>query len=298
MGNLFVILGATGVGKTDISIKLANMLDCAIISSDSRQIYKEMSIGTAKPTQSERLKAKHYFISTRSITDNYSSGQYELDAIPIIESEISKHNNALLVGGSMLYIDAICRGIDDIPTILPEVRNYITDLYETKGLDAIRSQLLLLDPAHYKKVDLSNAKRIMHALEVCIQTGKPISQIHTGTIKERSFNIVKIGLQRDREELYSRINRRVEVMMEEGLEQEAQDLYKYKTINALNTVGYKELFNYFDGILTKEYSIEMIKQNSRRYAKKQISWFNRDKSIHWFHPDDQDSIITFIKSQI
>lgn len=298
MGNLFVILGPTGVGKTDISIDLATTLSCSIVSSDSRQIYKEISIGTAKPSEEELNKVKHYFISTQSITDYYSSGQYELDAIPIIESEIEKNGNALLVGGSMLYISAICNGIDDIPNIDPEVREEVTTLYNKVGLDGIRNQLKLLDPIHYKEVDPMNAKRIKHALEVCLQTGRPFSELRTGIAKKRNFNIIKIGLKRDREELYNNINNRVLKMMETGLLEEARNVYTYKEYNSLNTVGYKELFKYFEKDWTLDYAISMIQQNTRRYAKKQMSWFNKDKDIQWFHPEEKASILQFVKEHI
>lgn len=298
MGNLFVILGPTGVGKTDISIDLATTLSCSIVSSDSRQIYKEISIGTAKPSEEELNKVKHYFISTQSITDHYSSGQYELDAIPIIESEIKKNGNALLVGGSMLYISAICNGIDDIPNIDPEVREEVTTLYNKVGLDGIRNQLKLLDPIHYKEVDPMNAKRIKHALEVCLQTGRPFSELRTGIAKKRNFNIIKIGLKRDREELYNNINNRVLKMMETGLLEEARNVYTYKEYNSLNTVGYKELFKYFEKEWTLDYAISMIQQNTRRYAKKQMSWFNKDKDIQWFHPEEKSSILQFVKEHI
>ena len=298
MGNLFVILGPTGVGKTDISIDLATTLSCSIVSSDSRQIYKEISIGTAKPSEEELNKVKHYFISTQSITDHYSSGQYELDAIPIIESEIEKNGNALLVGGSMLYVSAICNGIDDIPNIDPEVREEVTTLYNKVGLDGIRNQLKLLDPIHYKEVDPMNAKRIKHALEVCLQTGRPFSELRTGIAKKRNFNIIKIGLKRDREELYNNINNRVLKMMETGLLEEARNVYTYKEYNSLNTVGYKELFKYFEKEWTLDYAISMIQQNTRRYAKKQMSWFNKDKDIQWFHPEEKTSILQFVKVHI
>ena len=201
MNTLFVILGPTGVGKTEISLRIAERLGCAIVSSDSRQIYRETKIGTAAPTAEELNRVKHYFIGTRSITEHYSSGQYELDALPIIEEEIAHCGSALLVGGSMLYIDAICKGIDDIPTILPEVRQDVIDLYNEVGIEGLRAQLQLLDPVHYTRVDLANAKRIMHALEVCIQTGRPFSELHTGQAKQRPFKIVKIGFNREREEL-------------------------------------------------------------------------------------------------
>lgn len=297
MGNLFVILGPTGVGKTDISIEIAQRLSCSIISSDSRQIYKEMSIGTAKPSEEELQKVKHYFISTQSITEHYSSGQYELDAIPIIESEIGRNGNALLVGGSMLYIDAVCKGIDDIPNIDPNVREEVSELYERVGLDGIRNQLKLLDPVHYREVDPMNAKRIKHALEVCLQTGKPFSNLRTGVAKKRNFNIIKIGLRREREELYEMINQRVLKMVEAGLIEEARNLYAYMNLNSLNTVGYKELFKYFENEWTLDYAINMIQQNTRRYAKKQMSWFNKDREIEWFHPEDKKAIHEYISRQ-
>lgn len=297
MGNLFVVLGPTGVGKTDISIEIAQRLSCSIISSDSRQIYKEMSIGTAKPSEEELQKVKHYFISTQSITEHYSSGQYELDAIPIIESEIERNGNALLVGGSMLYIDAVCKGIDDIPNIDPNVREEVSELYERVGLDGIRNQLKLLDPVHYREVDPMNAKRIKHALEVCLQTGKPFSNLRTGVAKKRNFNIIKIGLRREREELYEMINRRVLKMVEAGLIEEARNLYAYRNLNSLNTVGYKELFKYFENEWTLDYAINMIQQNTRRYAKKQMSWFNKDREIELFHPEDKKAIHEYISRQ-
>lgn len=298
MGSLFVLLGPTGVGKTDLSLHLAEMLGCSIVSSDSRQIYRETQIGTAAPTAEELNRVKHYFIGSRSITENYSSGQYELDAIPIIESEIKRCGNAILSGGSMLYINAICMGIDDIPTIDPEIRIKVQKLYEQQGIEELRNLIRLLDPNYYKQVDLKNAKRMMHALEVCWQTGVPFTSLHTGKPKNRSFNIIKIGLNRPRQDLYERINQRVLKMIDDGLEKEARNLYKYRNLNALNTVGYKEMFNYFDDTWSFDRAIEMIQQNSRRYAKKQMSWFGKDKDIKWFHPDQTDEIVQFVKSNL
>lgn len=298
LNTLFVLLGPTGVGKTDLSIGLARLLGCGIVSSDSRQIYRETRIGTAVPGSEELSLVKHHFIGTRSVTEQYSSGQYELDAIPVIESEIAAFGNALMVGGSMLYIDAVCSGIDDIPTILPEVRGDVIKLYEEGGIETLRSTLRLLDPVHYNRVDLMNAKRIMHAIEVCWQTGKPFSSLHTGQAKPRPFNIVKIGLNRDRNDLYQRINGRVLQMVEQGLADEAKGLIQHRNLNALNTVGYKEMFKYLDGEWTLDRAVEMIQQNSRRYAKKQLSWFSRDESINWFHPDNVDEIIHFVKGQM
>lgn len=294
MNTLFVLLGPTGVGKTDLSISLAQHLGCSIVSSDSRQIYRETRIGTAAPEQWELEAVRHHFIASRSVTEPYSSGQYELDAIPVIEHEISTYGTSMLVGGSMLYIDAVCRGIDDIPTILPEVRDKVKELYADEGIEGLRAMLRLLDPVHYGRVDLMNAKRIMHAIEVCWQTGRPFSSLHTGMAKQRSFDIVKIGLNRDREELYDRINIRVYRMIDEGLVDEVRSLAPHRHLNALNTVGYKEIFNYLDGIWTLERAIEMIQQNSRRYAKKQLTWFSHDESINWFHPDDKDKVIALV----
>lgn len=294
MGTLFVLLGPTGVGKTDLSLAVADMLGCSIISSDSRQIYRETKIGTAAPSEKELQQIRHFFIGTLSVTEQYSSGQYEVDAIPVIEQEIAMHGNALMVGGSMLYIDAVCRGIDDIPTILPEIRSDVMRLYNNGGTDALRSHLQLLDPVHYRNVDHRNAKRMMHAIEVCWQTGRPFSSLHTGQAKQRNFRTVKIGLNRDRSDLYKRINQRVEIMVESGLEAEACSLLPYRHFNALNTVGYKEMFSYLDGDYTLPRAVELIQRNTRRYAKKQLSWFGRDNEINWFHPDDAGSILSFI----
>lgn len=298
MNTLFVIVGPTGVGKTDISLQLAKLLDCAIFSCDSRQMFRELKIGTAVPSEKQLQEATHFFIGNKSIFETYSAGQFELDAIPMIESELKRTENTLLVGGSMLYVDAICKGIDDIPTIDPQIRQDILAFYEQEGIEGVRRKLKLLDPLHYQEVDLMNVKRMLHALEVCTMTGRPFSGLRTQSIKKRSFKIVKIGLTRPREELYERINQRVLHMMDEGLEAEARQFYPHKHLNSLNTVGYKELFNYFDGIWTKEFAINMIQQNSRRYAKKQLTWFNRDKEIHWFHPQQVDEIITFVKTHL
>ena len=292
MKTLFVLLGATGVGKTDISILLAQKLGCSIISCDSRQIYKELKIGVAAPTDEQLQQVKHHFIGSRSIEEHYSAGQYELDALPIIEREIEQNGSALLVGGSMLYIDAICKGIDDIPDILPETRQSVKDFYEKEGIDGVRMLLKTLDYQHYKEVDLKNVKRMLHALEVCMQTGEPFSNFHKNTAKPRSFNIVKIGLNCEREKLYNRINLRVLKMVEQGLEQEAFNLKDKRHLNALDTVGYKELFAYFDGEYPLERAIELIQRNTRHYAKKQLSWFNRDKNTTWFDIAEQEKILS------
>ena len=294
MNTLFVLLGATGVGKTDISILLAKKLGCSIISCDSRQIYRELKIGVAAPSDEQLQQVKHYFIGSRSIEEHYSAGQYELDALPIIEREIAQNGSALLVGGSMLYIDAICKGIDDIPDILSETRQNVKELYEKEGIEGVRMLLKTLDYQHYKEVDLKNTKRMLHALEVCMQTGKTFSEFRKNTAKLRSFDIIKIGLNCEREKLYERINLRVLKMLEQGLEQEAFNLKDKRHLNALDTVGYKELFAYFDGEYSLEQAVELIQRNSRRYAKKQLSWFNHDKSTNWFDISEQEKILKFV----
>jgi len=261
-------------------------------------MFRELKIGTATPSEKQLQEATHFFIGNKSIFDTYSAGQFELDAIPLIEAELKRTQNSLLVGGSMLYVDAICKGIDDIPTINPETRQDVLDFYKEEGIEGVRRKLKLLDPQHYQEVDLMNVKRMLHALEVCEMTGRPFSDLRTQSVKKRSFNIVKIGLTRPREELYERINQRVLHMMDEGLEDEARQFYPHKQLNSLNTVGYKELFNYFDGIWTKEFAINMIQQSSRRYAKKQLTWFNRDKEIHWFNPEQEEEILSFVQSHL
>ncbi len=294
-GNLVVLLGPTGVGKTEISLKLAEMLACPIISSDSRQFYRELQIGTAAPTPEQLERVKHYFIGSHSIFDFYNAGQYELDALDLMSELFKTHDNLLLVGGSMMYIDAICNGIDDIPTVDDKTREYWKKVYAERGLEFLQNELKRLDPIHYDEVDLQNYKRVMHALEICSITGHPFSDIRTGKKKERPFNIIKIGLNRPREELYERINRRVDEMMQEGLLEEARKFYEYRHMNTMNTVGYKELYEYMSGNWTLEFAVNMIKQDSRRYAKKQLSWFNRDKDINWFHPNDEKAILDFVK---
>ena len=295
---LLVLLGPTGVGKTNISLRLAENFGCPIVSSDSRQFYRELKIGTAAPTGQQLSRVKHYFIGSHSIFDDYSAGQYELDAIKLLGELFQNHKVVMLVGGSMMYIDAICNGIDDIPTVDAETRQYWLDTYAAKGLNYIQDELKRLDPKHYEEVDLQNHKRVLHALEICTITGKPFSDIRTGKRKERRFNILKIGLNRSREELYERINSRVDEMMAEGLLQEAEKFYEHRQLNTLNTVGYKELYEYMDGSRTLEFVVNMIKQDSRRYAKRQLTWFNRDKEIQWFHPDNEQEILDFVHSKL
>ena len=295
---LFVILGPTGVGKTNISIKLAELLGCPIISSDSRQFYSELKIGTAAPTDLELRRVKHFFIGSHSIHDEYNAGQYEQDVIQLTEQLFETTQAAMLVGGSMMYIDAVCNGMDDIPSVPVEVRDGWLKVFEENGLEYIQQRLMELDPVHYEQVDLKNPKRILHALEICSVTGKPYSALRTGVKKERPFQIIKIGLNRPRAELYERINERVDVMMVDGLLEEAKRYFEFRRLNTLNTVGYKEIYEYMLGNWTLEHAVEMIKQDSRRYAKRQLTWFNRDSDIHWFHPDDEDQIIDFVKEKL
>lgn len=281
MKKLIVLLGPTGVGKTALSIEIAQRYGCPIISSDSRQIYKGIEIGTAAPTAEEQSKVKHYFVGIKELTEDYSAGQYEIDALNLINELFKTHDTLLLTGGSMMYIDAVCNGIDDIPTVSKEAREAAQKIYEEEGLDGLTAQLKELDPVWYEKVDLKNHRRVMHALEVCIFTGKPYSTFLSGKRKERDFEIEKIGLERPREELYDRINRRVDQMIADGLEEEARKVYHLRHLNSLNTVGFKEFFSYFSGEITRERAIELIKQNSRHYAKRQMTWFKRDTEIHW-----------------
>ncbi len=294
MNALFVILGPTGVGKTDLSIEVARMLGTSVISCDSRQIYRELSIGVASPSPEQLAAVKHYFIATRSVDEHYSAGQYELDALPIIESEIAANGCAVMVGGSMLYIDAVCRGIDDIPTIDEELRRSVRRIYDEQGIEEVRRRLRLLDPQHYAEVDLRNVKRMLHALEVCYQTGQPFSKLRTGGVKRRSFEIVKIGLDCPREVLYDNIDRRVLKMIQQGLEREVRAVSDKRHLNALNTVGYKEMFAYLDGEYDLDRAIELIQRNTRHYAKKQLSWFKRYGDVQWFSPYDRQRILDML----
>lgn len=294
MNTLFVILGPTGVGKTDLSIEVASMLGTSVISCDSRQIYRELSIGVASPSPEQLAAVKHYFIATRSVDEHYSAGQYELDALPIIESEIAANGCAVMVGGSMLYIDAVCRGIDDIPTIDEELRRSVRRIYDEQGIEEVRRRLRLLDPQHYAEVDLRNVKRMLHALEVCYQTGQPFSKLRTGGVKRRSFEIVKIGLDCPREVLYDNIGRRVLKMIQQGLEREVRSVSDKRHLNALNTVGYKEMFAYLDGEYDLDRAIELIQRNTRHYAKKQLSWFKRYGDVQWFSPYDRQRILDML----
>lgn len=289
-----MLIGPTAVGKTDTSIAIAKHFGTDIISADSRQFFREMSIGTAVPEAEKLAEVKHHFIQHLSIEEYYSSYDYEQDAIALATKLFEDKDVIVLTGGSMLYIDAICKGIDDIPTISATIREKVERDYEENGLISLQLQLKELDPKFYKEVDLLNPKRVMHAVEVCLQAGKPYSDLRKGKAAERPFYMLKIGLNRDREELYERINKRVDLMLEAGLEQEVKSLYPKKGLNALKTVGYKELFGYFDGEYDKEEAIRLIKRNSRHYAKRQLTWFRKDEEIRWFHPQEVEQIIEYI----
>ena len=295
---LIVLIGPTGVGKTELSLKIAEKYHTSIISSDSRQLYADLKIGTAAPTSRQLQRVKHFFVGTLQLTDYYSAAQYESEVLETLDKLFAHNPIQVMTGGSMLYIDAVCKGIDDIPTVDKETRELMLHRYETEGLEQLCAELKLLDPEYYSIVDLKNYKRVIHALEICYMTGKTYTSFRTQTHKERPFNILKVGLCREREELYERINRRVDQMIDEGLIDETKAVYPYKHLNSLNTVGYKELFNYLDGKWTLSFAIEKIKQNTRIYSRKQMTWFKRDPEISWFHPDDYEQIMTFINQKI
>ena len=295
---LVVITGPTGIGKTEVSIKVARHFNAEIVSADSRQIFKELNIGTAVPSTEELAAIPHHFIQSHSVEENYNASRYETEALELIDKLFQQKEVLLLVGGSMLYIDAICKGIDSMPDADREVRAALKKQLEEEGLESLRLQLKTLDPEYYKKVDLKNPNRIIHALEISIQTGKPYSSFRSDTPKKRPFQIIKIALNCDRQVLHNRINLRVDKMMEAGLETESRSVYHKKQLNSLNTVGYQELFAYFDGEISREKAIELIKRNSRRYARKQITWFRRDETVKWFEPTNTEEIIEWIDTQI
>lgn len=295
---LIVLLGPTGVGKTDVSIDIANHFRCEIISADSRQFFREMKIGTAVPSVNQLAEVRHHLIGFLSVNDYYSSSLYERDVLKMLPGLFEKNRIILITGGSGLYIDAVCRGIDDIPDIDPEFREKIMLKYQEEGIEGLRLALKILDPVHYQKVDLKNPKRIIRALEICEATGKPYSSFLTRQKRERDFEIIKIGLERPREELFLRINSRVDEMVKAGLEEEAKRLYHLRSLNALNSVGYKEFFDFFDGKITREKAIELIKRNTRRYARRQMTWWSKDREIRWFGADDVSGILKSIEASL
>ncbi len=277
-----------------MAIEIAQKLGTVILSADSRQIYKELKIGTAAPTEEELSRVQHYFIGNKSIFDYYSAGIYELEVMQVLEDVFKTKETAILAGGSGMYIDAVCRGIDELPDVDMAIRTKLIKQYETEGIESLRFDLQRLDPEHYKVVDLNNSKRVLKALEVCLQTGKTYTSFLTKPLKNRNFKIIKIGLERDREELYERINRRVDEMLVKGLVDEAKSFYEFRHLNALNTVGYKELFDYFETKHDFDEAIRLIKRNTRRYAKRQMTWFKRDDDITWFNPDQKTEIFNYI----
>lgn len=293
---VIVLLGPTGIGKTDLGIEIARAFSAEIISCDSRQFYSGMSVGTAIPSSEQLRSVKHHFIQHLQPDQYYSSSLFERDVLALLPGLFEKHDNVLMVGGSGLYIDAVCDGTDDIPDVDPSVREKYLRKYAEEGIESLRSELRILDPEHYRRVDLRNYKRILRALEICGSTGRPYSSFLTRVKREREFGIVKIGLRTDRDILYDRINRRVDGMISNGLEEEARRLLEYRHCNALNTLGYREMFEYFDGRHTLEEAVELIKRNSRRFAKRQITWWARDSSIKWFEAGQNARVLKYIDS--
>ena len=298
MNTLIVVLGPTGVGKSDVSIQLAKHFHSEIISADSRQLFKELCIGTAVPPIEDQKAIPHYFIQTKSLHDYYNVSQYEVEVLDLISKRFQFVNPLILTGGSMLYIDTVCKGIDDIPTVDTKVRENVISWYSANGLEALQQRLLEVDPEYYQIVDRDNAKRMLHAVEIFQMTGKTFTSFRKNTVKERPFRILKIGINQDRAVLYDRINQRVDRMMEAGLLQEAKSVYPYRTLNSLNTVGYKEIFSFLDGHCSLDEAVDLIKRNSRRYARKQLTWFRRDAEINWFEPDQISQIIDFCSKQM
>ena len=296
MNTLIVIVGPTGVGKTALCIDVAKQLDTVIINADSRQMFKEIPIGTAAPTDDEQNMVKHYFIGNLSIKDYFNASMFENEVITLLGRLFHEKDVVILSGGSMMYVDAVCNGIDDIPTVNEHIRNLVKEDYERHGLSEMQNKLKELDPEYYSIVDKNNPKRIIHAVEICLSTGRTYTSFRTNIKKERPFRTIKIGLTRERGELYGRIDERVENMIASGLIDEARRMHLYKGLNALNTVGYKELFDYFDGNCTLEEAIFRIKCNTHKYCRKQLTWFKRDKDIKWFSPDNVEEIINYIRS--
>ncbi|MBW6534386.1 MAG: tRNA (adenosine(37)-N6)-dimethylallyltransferase MiaA [Mariniphaga sp.] len=296
--HLIIITGPTAIGKTRVAIETAKLFNTEIVSADSRQIYRELSIGTAVPPQAELNSIKHHFIHSHSLFDAYNASRFETEAMELLKKLFRKYNIVVLTGGSMLYIEAVCKGIDTMPDVDPELRQSLKTSLKENGIESLRFQLKQLDPKYYRQVDLKNPARIVHALEICLMTGKPYSSFRTSPNKERPFSIIKIGLDCDRAELHQRINQRVDKMIEAGLEKEARGVYPLKHLNSLNTVGYREFFAHFDGEISKEKAIKLIQRNTRRYARKQLTWFRKDVEMNWFHPQDSKNIIEFIQNKI
>ena len=295
---LIIISGPTAVGKTAVAVAVARHFGSEIVSADSRQIYREMRIGTAVPSPQELAAVKHHFIQTKSISDYYNAFMYETEVLDLLPQLFRRMNPVVMAGGSGLYIDAVCYGIDDIPTVDPAVRQQMKEFYEREGLEGLQRRLREVDPDYYTQVDLHNPKRLLKALEISVQSGRPYSSFLTRTRKERPFRILKAGLDLPREELYDRINRRVLQMMEEGLVEEARTLLPHRRVNALNTVGYKEIFEHLEGKLTLDEAVERIQANTRKYARKQLTWFRKDPEIRWFRPEESGKIIEWIEKEL
>ena len=298
MKQLIVIVGPTGVGKTESCLRIAEHVHTHIINADSRQIFRELPIGTAAPTKEQQKRIFHYFVGTHQIKDYYSASLFETEALQVLSKLFEKQNTALMSGGSMMYIDAVCKGIDKIPTINETTREELKRRLAQEGLHALAEELRKLDPEHYEIVDKNNPRRVIHALEICHQTGRTYTSFRTATIKKRPFHIIKIGLNRPRSEIYQRINQRILHMVQQGLVEEARCVYPLKGLNALNTVGYKELFDFFDGKLTFEQAITKIQSSTRQYMRKQLTWFKKDENIRWFNPDNIEEIINDIDNTI
>ncbi|WP_306571748.1 tRNA (adenosine(37)-N6)-dimethylallyltransferase MiaA [Segatella buccae] len=299
MDTLVIVLGPTGVGKTELCLQLAEHLGTPVTNADSRQIFAELPIGTAAPSKEQQRRVKHFFVGNHHIQDYYNASMYEEDVLKLLPQIFHSHSHrALLSGGSMMYIDAVCKGIDDIPTVDEHTRTLMKQRLSGEGLPTLVAELKRLDPEHWEIVDKKNPRRVIHALEICHMTGRTYTSFRTNQIKRRPFNTIKIGLDRDREELYERINNRVLKMMEEGLEDEARALYPLRGLNALNTVGYKELFAFFDGSINREEAVRQIQSNSRRYMRKQLTWFKHDEQIRWFHPDNIKEIINYLDCRL
>ena len=300
MKTLIVIIGPTGVGKTELCLTIARHLKTPIINADSRQIFADLPIGTCAPTPEQQATVKHYFVGNHHLQDYYSAAKFEQDALSLIsrlfngEEDDILHDTALMSGGSMMYIDAVCKGIDNIPTVDDQTRQLMKQRLATEGLEALVDELKQLDPEHWKIVDRNNPRRVIHALEICHMTGRTYTSFRTNSIKQRPFNIIKIGLNRPREVLYERINQRVLDMMAQGLEEEARHVYPLRHLNSLNTVGYKELFTYFDGLIPFQEAVRQIQSNTRQYMRKQLTWFKKDESVTWFEPDNIEDILKYI----
>lgn len=297
MKTLITLQGPTGVGKTELSLRLAEFFDTCILNADSRQVYRDIPIGTAAPTEAERQRVPHHFVGMLALDDYYSAAQYESDVLRLLNDEVFPQKDvAILSGGSMMYIDAVCKGIDDIPTIDAETREMMRERYEREGLEPLAEELRLLDPDYYAECDIRNPKRVVHALEICYMTGRTYTSFRVRRKAHRPFRIIKVGLQREREELYARINRRVDSMMQDGWLDEARRVLPFRHCNSLNTVGYKELFKYLDGEWELDFALEKIRRNTRVYSRKQMTWFRRDEEVRWFHPEDENGILDYLQA--